>query len=105
MVKSGVPVSGSRTSPPPLLLLLRVSWSLRRSDRAPSTPLERMDETERKGLMSSKRQQTMAKMARERAVKERRARKQEKKRERKLAAAAERGEPTVDETPLAPTVD
>ena len=39
--------------------------------------------------MSSKRQQTMAKMARERAVKERRARKQEKKRERKLAAAAE----------------
>ncbi len=55
--------------------------------------------------MSSKRQQTMAKMARERAVKERRERKLEKKRERKLAAAAERGEQTVDETPLAPTVD
>ena len=55
--------------------------------------------------MSSKRQQTMAKMARERTVKERRERKQEKKRERKLAAAAERGEQTVEETPLAPTVD
>ena len=55
--------------------------------------------------MSSKRQQTMAKMTRERTVKERRARKLEKKRERKLAAAAERGEQTVDETPLAPTVD
>lgn len=40
--------------------------------------------------MSSKRQQTMAKLTRERTVKERRERKQEKKRERKLAAAAER---------------
>ena len=37
--------------------------------------------------MSSKRQQTMAKLARERAVKERRARKLEWKRERKLAAS------------------
>ncbi len=55
--------------------------------------------------MSSKRQQTMAKMARERTVKERRERKQEKKRERKLAAAAERGEQTVDATTPAPTVD
>jgi len=54
--------------------------------------------------MSSKRQQTMAKMARERAVKERRARKLEKKRERKLAAA-EGGEQTVEETALAPTAD
>ncbi len=39
---------------------------------------------------SSKRQQTMAKMARERAVKEKRARKQEKKDERREAAAAAR---------------
>ena len=37
--------------------------------------------------MSSKRQQTMAKVARERTVKERRARKQEKKQAKKLAAA------------------
>ena len=43
--------------------------------------------------MSSNRQQTMAKLARERAVKEKRERKLEKKREKKLAAeAAERGE-------------
>lgn len=55
--------------------------------------------------MSSKRQQTMAKMTRERTVKERRERKQEKKRQRKLAAAAERGEQPVDETPLEPTAD
>jgi len=53
--------------------------------------------------MSSKRQQTMAKMARERTVKERRARKLEKKRERKLAAA-EGGEQTVDEASVAPAV-
>ena len=39
--------------------------------------------------MGNKRQQTMAKMARERLVKERRARKQEKRQQRKLAAAAE----------------
>jgi hypothetical protein len=37
--------------------------------------------------MSSKRQQTMAKMARERTVRERREKKQEKKRLKKLAAA------------------
>ena len=54
--------------------------------------------------MSSKRQQTMAKMARERTVKERRARKLEKKRERKLAAA-EGAPPTVDETPVTATAD
>ena len=51
--------------------------------------------------MSSKRQQTMAKMARERSVKERRARKQEKKLERKLEkelAASGGGERAVDET-------
>jgi hypothetical protein len=54
--------------------------------------------------MSSKRQQTMAKMARERAVKERRARKQERKRERKLAAA-EGGEQAVEETAPATTAD
>jgi hypothetical protein len=40
--------------------------------------------------MSSKRQQTMAKLTRERTVREKRERKQERKRERKLAAAAER---------------
>jgi hypothetical protein len=45
--------------------------------------------------MSSKRQQTMAKVARERAVKERRARKLEKKQAKKLAA--EGGIP-MDET-------
>jgi len=58
--------------------------------------------------MSSKRQQTMAKMARERTVKERRERKLEKKRERKLAAAegpVEGAEATVDETSPEPTVD
>jgi hypothetical protein len=37
---------------------------------------------------STKRQQTMAKMARERALREKRARKQEKREEKKLAAAA-----------------
>ena len=53
--------------------------------------------------MSFKRQQTMAKIARERTVKERRERKQEKKRARKLAAAeAESGEQAVvdGETPV-----
>ena len=57
--------------------------------------------------MSSKRQQTMAKMARERAVKERRERKQEKKRARRLAAAEGLGEtggerPVVDAPAAAP---
>jgi hypothetical protein len=47
--------------------------------------------------MSSKRQQTMAKVARERTVKERRARKLEKKQLKKLAAA-EGGAPMTDET-------
>jgi hypothetical protein len=47
--------------------------------------------------MSSKRQQTFAKMTRERLVRERRERKQEKRRERKLAAAADSGENAVDE--------
>jgi len=46
--------------------------------------------------MSSKRQQTMAKVARERTVKERRARKLEKKQAKKLAA--ESGVPFVDES-------
>ncbi len=41
-------------------------------------------------MASSKRQTTMAKLARERAVKEKRERKQEKKEERKRAAAAEK---------------
>jgi hypothetical protein len=40
--------------------------------------------------MSSKRQQTMAKIARERAVREKRERKEEKKRARRLAAAERR---------------
>ena len=59
--------------------------------------------------MSSKRQQTMAKMARERAVKERRERKQEKKRAKRLAAAEGLGEtgdggenPVVDAPAVAP---
>jgi len=54
--------------------------------------------------MSSKRQQTMAKIARERSVKERRERKQEKKRARKLAAAeAEAGEqPVVEDAETSP---
>ena len=46
--------------------------------------------------MSSKRQQTMAKVARERTVKERRARKLEKKQAKKLAA--EGGAPLSDES-------
>ena len=45
--------------------------------------------------MSSKRQQTMAKVARERTVKEKRQRKLEKKQAKKLAA--ESGERMVDE--------
>ncbi len=45
--------------------------------------------------MSSKRQQTMAKMARERTVRERREKKQEKKRLKRLAAA-EGGEAVVE---------
>jgi hypothetical protein len=58
---------------------------------------------------SSKRQTTMAKMARERALKEKRERKQQKKDAKKQAAAYERAveageipdsaEPVVDETP------
>jgi hypothetical protein len=60
-------------------------------------------------MSSSKKRQTMAKIARERAVKERRARKQEKKDERKQAAldahAASDGVPppetAMDETPAA----
>jgi hypothetical protein len=51
--------------------------------------------------MGSKRQQTMAKIARERAVRERRERKQEKKREKRLAAAEGRDlteEPVDDAT-------
>ena len=55
----------------------------------------------------SKRQQTMAKMARERNVKERRARKQEKKDERKRAAAEGAGDidtsaPLPDDAPPEP---
>ena len=55
--------------------------------------------------MSSKRQQTMAKVARERTVKERRARKLEKKQAKKLAADG--GELLTDETlvPLRPDLN
>jgi hypothetical protein len=50
--------------------------------------------------MSTKRQQTLAKMNRERAVREKRARKQEKKEERKARAAGELETPEgVDEAP------
>jgi hypothetical protein len=55
--------------------------------------------------MTTKRQQTMAKIARERSVKERRERKQEKKRERKLRAAEGGAEPVVEENPLEATAD
>jgi hypothetical protein len=51
--------------------------------------------------MSTKRQQTMAKLTRERLVKERRARKQEKKQE----AAAERRANAADGTPQADPAD
>ena len=44
-------------------------------------------------MASTKRQTTMAKMAREQAVRERRVRKQQKKDDRKLAAAALGGAP------------
>ena len=54
--------------------------------------------------MSSKRQQTMAKVARERTVKERRARKLEKKQAKKLAAA-EGGAQVTDETSYPLPVD
>jgi hypothetical protein len=50
--------------------------------------------------MRGKRQQTMAKIARERAVKERRALKQEKKQ-----AAARRRAEAADGTPSAPAID
>jgi uncharacterized protein with von Willebrand factor type A (vWA) domain len=53
---------------------------------------------ERKVVMSAKRQQTMAKIARERAVRERR----ERKREKKEAAAALRKAEAADGTPTAP---
>ena len=54
--------------------------------------------------MSSKRQQTMAKVARERTVREKRQRKLEKKQAKKLAA--ESGVPYVDETEeLAPDLN
>jgi sRNA-binding protein len=56
---------------------------------------------ERRVVMSAKRQQTMAKIARERAVKERRERKQEKKQ----AAAALRKAEATDGTPSAPEGD
>jgi hypothetical protein len=49
---------------------------------------------------SSKRQTTMAKMARERALKERRALKQQKKDERKQAAAEARSAKAAESTPF-----
>jgi hypothetical protein len=56
---------------------------------------------ERKGCMSTKRQQTMAKIARERAVKERR----ERKLEKKQAAAALRKAEANGGMPSAPAAD
>jgi hypothetical protein len=56
---------------------------------------------ERKGCMSTKRQQTMAKIARERAVKERR----ERKLEKKQAAAARRKADANGGMPSAPAAD
>lgn len=50
--------------------------------------------------MTTKRQQTMAKIARERSVKEKRERKLEKKRERKLRAAEGGVAAVVEENPL-----
>jgi hypothetical protein len=49
---------------------------------------------------SSKRQTTMAKMARERRLQEKRERKQEKKEARKLAAAEGRNPDAVGEEPV-----
>jgi hypothetical protein len=54
---------------------------------------------------STKRRQTMAKLARERAVKERRARKQEKKDLKKQAAAGSPETDAVDGTAVAPIID
>lgn len=51
---------------------------------------------------SSKRQTTMAKMAREQKVKERRARKLEKKEDRKQAAAAQGSEEAGSQLPAQP---
>ena len=53
--------------------------------------------------MASKRQTTMAKIAREQAVRERRARKQEKKDDKKQAAAASRAD--AASTPQAETIE
>ena len=59
--------------------------------------------------MSTKRQQTMAKIERERTVRERRARKQEKKLQRKLEASGAGDQPVdgqpVEETVPVPTAD
>jgi hypothetical protein len=54
---------------------------------------------------SSKRQTTMAKMARERALKERRELKQQKKEARKQAAAEARGETAVEGAPAETGID
>ena len=53
--------------------------------------------------MGAKRQQTMAKVARERSVKEKRQRKLEKRQAKRLAA--ESGEPALDETLLPPDLN
>lgn len=55
--------------------------------------------------MASKRQTTMAKMARERALQEKRQRKQEKKEARKQAAADERAGITTGEDAISDEVD
>ncbi len=62
-------------------------------------PIKRNQEGRDWMASSSKRQTTMAKLARERAVKEHRERKQEKKEARKLAAAEGGADAVTDETP------
>jgi hypothetical protein len=64
-------------------------------------PRESGNVHDRRVLMSAKRQQTMAKIARERSVKERR----ERKLEKKQAAAALRKAEATESTPSAPVAD
>jgi hypothetical protein len=61
----------------------------------PSAPFETVKERKRPVASSSKRQTTMAKLAREQSVREKRVRKQEKRDARKEAAAIKKDEPEV----------
>jgi hypothetical protein len=78
------------------LIARRVIKPLATSIRGPAASTD-----EREGWMSTKRQQTMAKIARERAVKERR----ERKLEKKQAAAARRKAEANGGTPPASAAD